>query len=86
MGKKRKRTILVFVWVVFYGVEESEDYLQAVETLKHQRDNGLLLVQTELRLRLQNAKELALFEESRINQLFNVGMIWVIHGRSKLKI
>lgn len=57
---------------VILGVEESEYYLQAIEESKKQQENGKLLVQTELRMRLDMVKRLAKFEEDRINQFFNV--------------
>ena len=65
--------------------------MKALEVLNKQKENGLLLIQTELRMRLESANNLALFEEKRINQFFEVWKLLVIislgtKGRSKTEI
>lgn len=62
-----------FIVYVFLGIEDDEDYKRAVKELQRQLNNQLLLVQTELKMRIENANELASFEESRIEKFYNVG-------------
>lgn len=52
--------------------------MKALDVLNKQKENGLLLIQTELRMRLESANNLALFEEKRINQFFEVWKLIVI--------
>lgn len=61
-----------FIVYVFLGIEDDEDYKRAVKELQRQLKNQLLLVQTELKMRIENANELASFEESRIQKFYNV--------------
>ena len=61
-----------FIVYVFLGIEDDEDYKRAVKELQRQLNNQLLLVQTELKMRIENANELASFEESRIEKFYNV--------------
>lgn len=60
-------------------IEETEDYLKAVDVLKKRKENGLLLIQTELNMRMENAKSLAVFEEQRIQQFYEVMIDFVFH-------
>ena len=55
-----------------HAVEDSADYRKALSTLEKQKENHLLLINTELRMRLESANTLAAFEEKRIDQFFNV--------------
>ena len=61
-----------FFVYVFLGVEDDEDYKRAVQELQRQLNNQILLTQTELKMRIQNANELASFEKSRIEKFYNV--------------
>lgn len=62
-----------------HSVEESTDFKDAMGVLEKQKDNNLLLISTELRMRLECANTLAAFEEKRINQFFNVPSTWKSH-------
>lgn len=61
-----------FYVYAFLGVEDDEDYKKAVKELQKQLSNQILLVQTELKMRIQNADELASFETARIEKFYNV--------------
>lgn len=43
-----------------------------MSVLEKQKENNLLLINTELRMRLESANALAAFEEKRIQQFFTV--------------
>ena len=55
-------------------VENDIEYKEAFEALEKKRDTNLLLIQTELKMRLENANTQAEFETKRINQFYEVGM------------
>ncbi|KAK8803922.1 hypothetical protein WA171_000015 [Blastocystis sp. BT1] len=50
--------------------EDDIEYKEAIEALEKKRENLLLLIHTELRMRLENANTQAAFEEKRINQFY----------------
>ena len=62
-----KRTILK----VFDNIDDA-DFTEALESLKKQRDDNLLLIKTEHQMRLESANKLAKFEEERLQTFFNV--------------
>lgn len=74
-----RRTVLVILEHTLLQIEETEDYLKAVDVLKKRKENGLLLIQTELNMRMENAKSLAVFEEQRIQQFYEVMIDFVFH-------
>lgn len=74
-----RRTVSVILEHTFLQIEETEDYLKAVDILKKRKENGLLLIQTELNMRMENAKSLAMFEEQRVQQFYEVIIILAYH-------
>lgn len=74
-----RRTVSVILEHALLQIEETEDYLKAVDVLKKRKENGLLLIQTELNMRMENAKSLAVFEEQRIQQFYEVMIDSVFH-------
>lgn len=63
-------------WVHFVHLlllsENDEDFQEAINELEKQKKNQMLLIATELRMRIENANNLALFEETRINKFYEV--------------
>lgn len=53
-------------------LEEDLDVKSAMEALQKQRDDSLLLIKTEHQMRLDSANRLANFEESRLNEFYEV--------------
>lgn len=48
------------------------DVTEAMEALKKQRDDNLLIIKTEHKMRLDSASKLAAFEEKRVNEFYAV--------------
>lgn len=55
----------------FYGIDEV-DYEEAIAALRKQRDDNLILIETEHQMRIDSANKLAKFEEERLQQFFEV--------------
>ena len=60
------------ICIVQYDNIDDSDFTEALESLKKQRDDNLLLIKTEHQMRLESANKLAKFEEERLQTFFNV--------------
>lgn len=58
-------------WRVLSCADEV-DVTEAMEALKKQRDDNLLIIKTEHQMRLDSASKLAAFEEKRVNDFYAV--------------
>ena len=51
---------------------DEKELANAIEILKKQRDDNLLLIKTEHQMRLDSATKLAKYEEERLESFFDV--------------